>query len=84
MDDDAVVLGLQAEIRDAARNLESLARAAAYLGRPELSGMLGCMAGLLEHQAVAGSAPEPGPSISHPRRTLPARRSGPGDFAQRA
>ena len=85
MDSDAVVLGLQAEIQNAARKLESLARAATYLGRPELSGMLGCMAGLLEEQAVLGSSPKRAkPATSQPRRRLPIRRARPEDFSQRA
>jgi hypothetical protein len=85
MDDDGVALGLQTEIRGAARNLENLARAAAFLGRPELSGMLGCMAELLEQQAKVRTSSQPALSTaSHPRRASPPRRAYLEDVSQRA
>lgn len=85
MDDDGVALGLQAEIRGVARDLENLARAAAFLGRPELSGMLGCMAELLEHQAGVQPSPQGAlPAASRPRRASLPRRAQVENLSQRA
>jgi hypothetical protein len=85
MTDDGVALGLLTEIRGAARDLENLARAAAFLGRPELSGMLGCMAELLEQQAGIRPSLQPArPAASHPRRASPPRRADLEDVSQRA
>ncbi|WP_458095367.1 hypothetical protein [Roseomonas sp. WA12] len=84
MDDDGVALGLQTEIRGVARELENLARAAAFLGRPELSGMLGCMAELLEQQAKVRPSSQPALPAARPRRTGPPRRAYLADVSQRA
>ncbi|HEY8610634.1 MAG TPA: hypothetical protein VIL69_05000 [Roseomonas sp.] len=86
-DNDGVVGEIQLEMQDAARHLTNLARAAAYLGKPELSGMLRCVAELLEEQTNLepwNAAPPPSAKPARSRRAARPKGLSGGEATQRA